>query len=69
MAYPPLLDAVGALAINAVGLILVPAALRSGADSGSVGRVYTTQCQRRHAEPDCWLYAAACRLNEPTTRL
>jgi hypothetical protein len=36
MAYPPLLDAAGALAINAVGLILVPAALRSGADSGSV---------------------------------
>ena len=37
---PPLLDAVAALAINATGLILVPAALRGGADSTTVSQPY-----------------------------
>lgn len=34
--YLPLFDAVAALAINAGGLVLVPVALRSGADSTTV---------------------------------
>jgi hypothetical protein len=38
--YPPLLDAVAALSINAIGLILVPAALRGGADSTTVSQPF-----------------------------
>ena len=36
MPYPPLLDAMAALGINAGGLFLVPVAMRAGADSTTV---------------------------------